>query len=431
MQTQIETGSGIYKDKIKIILFYRNRSLPRSPYEVYELVASNHDSFINNIKVHIVSYAMEVIQLACITINEFGKYVFTRKFDIESFWSKCIRVNIVYTKFFQAIASKYNLHSAVHNIPYTENEMDIPIDFSVEKVIGSGLISIVFDGYKDGQPVVIKTKRRDIDRRVTQNILAIHNVLGWIDWFYPIPTLCEALDEISNVFYTQLDFCKEIENHKQFQSMFVKKPHLVFPSLLEEHCNSEQIVMTRLDGKPLATCPAEQKKMYSDQLTDMLMQSLLVDGFVHADLHAGNLIFQENTLGVIDFGLMVRLSEHEKSIMMEIIQAFAMHNFDDAAISTFRLIGPNDRKKELSVEILNDLHAFIIHNFKQALQVHHSFRVSDVFVMNQKLRLHGLTLSPLFSRIMMALHSVESVLSQLSTTPADIMLQVALTLLTK
>ena len=113
------------------------------------------------------------------------------------------------------------------------------------------------------------------------------------------------------------------------------------------------------------------------------------------------------------------------------ISAFAIHDFDNAAIYTFRLIGPDDRKKELSDEILEDLHAFIIHNFKRAIQVNHSFRVCDVMEMNQKLRLHGLTLSPLFSKIMMALHSVESVLTQLSTTPADIMLQVALTLITK
>jgi ubiquinone biosynthesis protein len=374
---------------------------------------------------------MEVIQLAWIATYEFGKYVFTRKFDIESFWSKCIRVNIVYTKFFQAIASKYNLHSAVHNIPYTEDEMDIPLDIAVGKVIGSGLISIVFEGHKNGQPIVIKTKRRHIDRRVTENILAIHKLIDWIHWIYPIPTINDALEEISDVFYTQLDFKKEVENHKRFQAMFAEKPYLVFPSLLEEDCNSDQIVMTRLNGEPLATCSVEQKKIYSSQLTDLLMQSLLVDGFVHADLHAGNLMFQEKTLGVIDFGLMIHMSDEEKTIMADIIQAFAMQDFDNAAIYTFRLIGPNDRKKELSDDILEDLHAFIIHNFKQAVQIHHRFRVCDVFEMNKKLRVHGLTLSPLFSRIMMALHSVESVLSQLSTNPADIMLQVALTLLTK
>jgi ubiquinone biosynthesis protein len=374
---------------------------------------------------------MEVIQLACIATYEFGKYVFTRKFDIESFCTKCIRVNIVYTKFFQAIASKYNLHASVHNIPYTEDEMKIPLDITVGKVIGSGLISIVFEGVRNGQPIVVKTKRRNIDKRVTENILAIHRMIDWIDVIYPIPTIRDALLEISEVFYTQLDFRKEVNNHKRFQAMFAQKNYIVFPTLIEEECNAEQIVMTRLDGEPLATRSPEQKKLYSSHLMDLLMQGLLVDGFVHADLHVGNLMFQEKTIGVIDFGLMIELSKKEKVILADIIQAFAMQDFDNAAIYTFRLIGPDDRKKELSDDVLEDLHAFIIHNFKRAVHVHNSFRVCDVMEMNQKLRVHGLTLSPLFSKIMMALHSVESVLTELSTNPADVMLQVALTLLTK
>ena len=370
---------------------------------------------------------MEVIQLAWIAAYEFGKYAFTRKFDMESFWAKCIRVNLVYTKFFQAIASKYNLHSAVHNIPYTEDEMKIP-EFAVGEVIGSGLISIVFEGQIHGQSVVIKTKRRNIDQRVTKNILAIHKWVEWIHWVYPIPTLCDALNEITEVFYTQLDFHKEVENHKRFQAMFTKP---ICPILLEDLCTSDQIVMTRLTGGPLALCSPEQKKLYSSQLTDIILQSLLVGGFVHADLHVGNLIFQEKSLAVIDFGLMISLTEEEKKNMTDIIQAFAVQDFDNAAIYTFRLIGPNDRKNELPDAVLEDLHAFIIHTFKRAVQVHQTFQVGDVFEMNQKLRVHGLTLSPLFSKIMMALHSVESVLTQLSTNPADIMLQVALTLLTK
>jgi hypothetical protein len=190
---------------------------------------------------------MEVLQLAWIATYEFGKYVFTRKFDIESFWTKCIRVNIVYTKFFQAIASKYNLHSSVHNIPYTEDEVDIPLDITVGKVIGSGLISIVFEGQRNGEPIVIKTKRRNIDRRVTENILAIHRMVEWIDCIYPIPTIILALVEITDVFYTQLDFRKEVENHKRFQALFTQKPYMVFPTLIEEEFN--EIVPTFKDNK--------------------------------------------------------------------------------------------------------------------------------------------------------------------------------------
>lgn len=374
---------------------------------------------------------MEFIQLAWIGVYEFGKSLFTRKFDVESFWTKCIRVNLVYTKFFQAIASKYNLHSAIHNIPYDLDELDIPLDVTVGKVIGSGLISIVFEGEKNGIPIVIKTKRRDIDRRITENILSVHRMVDWMNWVYPIPILCDVLDEISLLFYTQLDFDQEVKNHKRFQAMFADKPYVVVPTLIEEDCTSTQIAMTRLSGIPLSECSQTQKQMYANQLTEILIQSLLVDGFVHADLHVGNLMFQEKTLGIIDFGLMFEITPEEKAILFELITSFAIQDFDNASIHTFRMIGPDERKKELSEEILKDLHGFIIHVFKRAVQVHHSFRVGDVMEMNRKFRKHGLTLSPLFDRIIMALHSAESTLTQLSSNPAELLMQVAISILTK
>ena len=373
---------------------------------------------------------MEFIQLAWIGVYEVGKSIFTRKFDVESFWTKCIRVNLVYTKFFQAIASKYHLHSAIHNIPYDLDEIDIPLDVTVGTVIGSGLISIVFEGTKNGNPIVIKTKRRNIDRRVTENLLAVHRMVDWINWVYPIPLLMDVLDEISLLFYTQLDFTREVANHKRFYSMF-QKPYIVIPQLIEEDCTPNQIVMSRLYGIPLSECTQVQKQMYANQLTEVLIQSLLVDGFVHADLHAGNLIFQERTLGILDFGLMFELSPTEKEIMTDLITAFAIQDFDNAALHTFRMIGPDERKKELSDEILEDLHSFIIHVFKRAVHVHHSFRVGDVMDMNKKFRKHGLTLTPLFDRIIMALHSVETTLTQLSPNPAELLMQVAVSILTK
>ena len=340
-------------------------------------------------------------------------------------------MNLVYNKFFKSNSSKYNLHSAIHNIPYTVDEIDIPLDVTVGSVIGSGLISIVFEGTKDGMPIVIKTKRRNIDRRITENLLAVHRMVEWINWVYPIPILSDALDEISVIFYTQLDFTREVANHKRFQEMFKNNTRLVIPRLIEEDCTPNQIVMSRLTGIPLSECSQTQKQLYANQLTEILLQSLLVDGFVHADLHAGNLMFQEKTLGILDFGLMFELTEKEKQIMSDLIHSFAIQDFDNAATYTFRLIGPDDRKKELPDAVLEDLHSFIIHVFKRAVQVHHSFRVGDVMEMNQKFRKHGMSLTPLFDRIIMALHSVESVLTQLSPNPAELMMQVALSVLTK
>jgi predicted unusual protein kinase regulating ubiquinone biosynthesis (AarF/ABC1/UbiB family) len=374
---------------------------------------------------------MEILKLTGLVLCETGKFILTRKFDQESFWNKCIGINIVYTKFFQSIASKYNLHTAVHNIPYMFEEMELPKDIVVGNVIGSGLISIVYESTKEGVPVVVKIKRYDIENRIYRSLDSIQRMLNWINWVYPIPILCDAYDEIADLFCTQLDFSKEIKNQKRFQSLFANNPNIIIPRILEEDCTDDRIVMTRLEGIPLTSCTIEQKRMYANLLTELILQGILQDGFIHADLHVGNLLFQEKTIGVIDFGLMLELSPEEKTTMTNIIHTFALQDFEKAATYTFELVGPEDLKSKLTKEVLWDLHAFIIHTFKQAMQIHHNFRVGDVISMNQKLRRHGLCLSPLFSKIMMSLNSIESVLTQLSTTPAELMMQIVLTLILK
>jgi hypothetical protein len=104
---------------------------------------------------------MELIHIMGIGVTECIKGLYHRKFDTLSFWNKCMQTNIIYTKFFQSLALNYEIHVEINHIPYDESELLYPTDIQVSKVIGTGLISIVFDGeLASGERVVVKTKRK-------------------------------------------------------------------------------------------------------------------------------------------------------------------------------------------------------------------------------------------------------------------------------
>ena len=119
---------------------------------------------------------MEILKIIGIGTHEWIKsFVQRRPFDTELFWNRCIRMNIIYAKFFQSIAAKHNLHTAVHTIPYTVDELTYPVDIEVSDIIGSGLISIVFEV-------------------IFENIFAVFEV---VTYFFPlsrifIACLCES-----------------------------------------------------------------------------------------------------------------------------------------------------------------------------------------------------------------------------------------------
>jgi predicted unusual protein kinase regulating ubiquinone biosynthesis (AarF/ABC1/UbiB family) len=235
-------------------------------------------------------------------MKESVRYLWKGFFNTESFWQQCIQVNILYTKFFQALSGKY-MFSSVHTIPFSPEEFEPT--FPVTKILGSGLISIVYESSWEGKPIVVKTKRRDIDKRIHESIRSLEWYLDWIHWIYPIPTPFLAFEEIKESFLTQLDYEQEVKNHKHFQSVcdysFVRTP-----TLLEEHCNETQIVMTKLEGIPVSALTKEQLQKQVWNLTEMMLHMLTQKGCVHGDLHLGNMMFQEGTLGILDFGFIFR-----------------------------------------------------------------------------------------------------------------------------
>jgi len=157
----------------------------------------------------LVNQHMEFLTIVGIFMSEGIKGIWNRKFNMESFWNRCIRVNILYTKFFQSLCGTY-LYSSVHSIPFSYEEFEPT--FPVTKMLGSGLISIVYESEWEGKPVVVKTKRKHIDTRIHSSIDSMEWYLEWIHWMYPIPTILLAFYEIKDSFLTQLDYLQEINS---------------------------------------------------------------------------------------------------------------------------------------------------------------------------------------------------------------------------
>jgi len=363
---------------------------------------------------------MEILKIVGIGIHEWIKSILKWKpFNTELFWNRCIRMNIIYAKFFQAIAAKHNLHTAVHTIPYTLDELSYPVDIEVTNIIGSGLISIVFEGKIKDEEVVIKTKRKNIEQRVNQSLTALYNMISWIHYVYPNPTMIEAYHEIVDTFKYQMDFTKEMENHERFKTLF-ESSEIKVPTLLKQWCTPNQIVMSKLSGIPLDQLTETQKQKSVEWLSKVIVKSITEHGFIHADLHAGNLLFNEDHLGIIDFGFMIQLTPREKTLLFNLFKQFGLGELLEAATTTMNFIEPEATRLLLTEQQTKDILHYIVHVYQCALEVDQCFTVYDLTQISKKLRKYSLSFSPLFYKMALSLNSVESVMTKLSATSADI-----------
>jgi len=361
---------------------------------------------------------MEFLNIIGILASESIKGIWNKKFDSESFWNRCIQVNILYTKFFQALSGKY-LFSSVHTIPFSPEEF-YPT-FPVVKILGSGLISIVYESSWQDKPIVVKTKRRGIDQRIQSSIRSLEWYLDLIHWMYPIPTYLLAFEEIKESFLTQLDYVQEVKNHKTFQSI-ASYPFIQTPILLEDLCNDVHIVMSKIDHKLISELTEKELQLSVNHLIEMVLHLLTRHGFIHGDLHIGNILFQGDSLSIIDFGFVIQLTNEQKDHMYELIKGLILHNYDSAAHHTMNFICGN-----LLEEDHVDIKSFIIHVYQKSMEIQHSFSVYNFYELNTKLNKYNACFDPIFYKIVMGLHSVETLITQLKN-PDDLAIQLAILL---
>ena len=363
-------------------------------------------------------FVMELPKLAYILVKECIRSFWKGKFDTESFWQQCIQVNVLYTKFFQALSGKY-MFSSVHSIPFSPEEF-YPT-FPVTKILGSGLISIVYESSWEDKPIVVKTKRRDIDNRIHESIRSLEWYLDWIHWIYPIPTPLVAFEEIKESFLLQLDYVQEVKNHKQFQSI-ASYPFIKTPTLLESECNDIHIVMSKIDHNPITMLTEKEIQTSISHLVEMVLHLLTHHGFIHADLHLGNILFQGDALGIIDFGSVIQLTTTQREHMYELVKGLILHDYVSSAHHTMEFVCG-----DLNEEERKDILSFIIHVYQKSMEIQHSFSVYNFYELNTKLTKYNACFNPIFYKIVMGIHSVETLITQIKN-PDDLAIQLALLL---
>ena len=362
---------------------------------------------------------MEFFKIIGIGLGESIKSLWTGKFDTLSFWVRCMKVNVIYAKFFQAVAIHYNLNSEIHMIPYSEDEIIYPQDIPIKGIIGSGLISIVFEGELDGVPIVVKTKRKNIEQRIRSSLTTIDSIVYWMNRLVHCPILMESYTDICTNFKTQMDFVSEYNNQQLFFDMYKDVPYVRVPRLYPELCNENQLVMTKLEGIPVSELTEEEKIETTRWLSKLTIHSLMKHGCAHSDLHGGNLIFNRDHIGLIDFGFILKLEEDDRNKFYNVMKEFAMDNLETSAFYTIRMTEPRERQEALTVDEIKDITNFIIHVYKLATAEQRFFSAYDVLQINKKLGVYDIGISGMFYKIVVGLNTVQSVLHSLSASTTD------------
>ena len=364
---------------------------------------------------------MDIIRLLGVIVVEYPRYLLSSKYDSSNFWNKCMRINTLYTKVLQAVAVHYmsdTFYYHLNDVPYEQYEIPEIKHITPKNIIGSGMISIVIEGMDSNEKLyIVKAKRNGIDAKIMQGLQQIKNMVYWLKYLpfnFPLEFI---FTQFETMMIEQLSFEKEIQNHKKFKENNSYNTNIIVPDIIDEYCTPTQIVMTKIEGSHYTnTISTELANTYIKYITEMTTKNLILDGFIHSDLHGGNMIFtNDNKIGIIDFGLMIHLSIRERQNFFDLLKYLSSNEYENAVtIVIDNLLEPENIKKSLTSEQLFELKQSLIEIYIQIYTVNKSFSFKDICAIIQIVYKYNLTISKVFYKLMFFIVSCECFIHKLS-----------------
>lgn len=252
--------------------------------------------------------------------------------------------------------------------PIIEQELSAPIDEIFEDFdetpIASASISQVYSAKlrTDGTDVVLKVRKPGIVETIRTDM----EIILWIADGLKKSPYGENFDfkGIAEEFFwsmnAELNLLIEKSNTNKFRENFAGSEWkwLSFPKMYDGYCTEQLLVMERISGSKLDDVVAGGAsagfdcRLIAERGAEMLMQMILIDGFFHADLHPGNIFFQQdNRIVLIDCGLCGKLDRYLRESIADILISFAAKDWDRVARIYLELSGNIDvQNRELFVK---------------------------------------------------------------------------------
>jgi len=181
----------------------------------------------------------------------------------------------------------------------------------------------------DGREVAVKVRRPDIvekvrlDRRI---LVVAARVLESLVPSLRLISLTEAVEGFCDAVERQVHLLGEAENNRRFTANFADDPEVHFPVLVPALCSDAVLTMEFVHGvheRDLESSGVDVRRVVETGMR-CVCRMVFSHGFVHADLHPGNLRFvPPGTVVLLDLGLVGEITDEDRIVAVRLFHALA------------------------------------------------------------------------------------------------------------
>jgi predicted unusual protein kinase regulating ubiquinone biosynthesis (AarF/ABC1/UbiB family) len=252
-----------------------------------------------------------------------------------------------------------------------EKELQAPVDqvFQGFQDVPEAAASLgqVHRATVDGDDVVVKVLRPGVEEAIALDLDISFRLLFWLNILFPnhhVQALTNVVREFSVRVKAEMDFEQEAENIARFKRVFSGERRVRAPRVYERFTRRRVLVMehcvgTKIDHlQPQFSSGRLSFRQVMETLTGVYLRMMMVDGFMHADPHPGNLLVQDDgTLIVLDWGAVLEVPRWTRESILRTAIALGREDIDGVINEMYRLgmINPEVSRgeiREAATEIL-------------------------------------------------------------------------------
>jgi ubiquinone biosynthesis protein len=225
-------------------------------------------------------------------------------------------------------------------------------DFDPQPLAAASLAQVHRASMRDGREVVVKVQRPNIREQIVEDLEALGQIAQFLDAHTELGKRYDfenMLNGLRSSLLRELDFKLEASNLITFSENLREFEQIIIPEPVEDFCTSRVLTMEYIQGKKI-TDLSPLRLMETDgpglarELFRAYLKQILLDGFVHADPHPGNVFLTEDDqIALLDLGMVVRLLPSFRDNVLRLLLAISEGRGEEAADVTIRMGEPKSR----------------------------------------------------------------------------------------
>lgn len=222
-------------------------------------------------------------------------------------------------------------------------------DFDPEPLAAASLAQVHRAHMRDGRAVVVKVQRPNIRDQIVDDLEALGQIAQFLDAHTELGKRYDfenMLNALRASLLRELDFKLEANNLITFAENLREFDRIIIPQPVEAFCTSRVLTMEYILGKKITELsPLRLMEIDGPNLARELfrayLKQILLDGFVHADPHPGNvLLTDDDQIALLDLGMVTRLLPGFRDNVLRLLLAISEGRGEEAAEVTIRMGEP-------------------------------------------------------------------------------------------